>query len=418
MLNNSIRGIRTANQNHELRMMDIKQRQAEFEAQQNDPRNRLAKLQAQQELEEVPVQYRVGSFDDDNERALFNRYTRPAIESVLQDEGMALSQDGRVVYAGTQKQAKVPRYLQRTLNNKLSLATMGSRLGHTQLDMDIENLRESIVADAKDLKKYGAAKELMMKSRLGVKQAQLDKLEAKRQSPEASLERLMTNNKTLSDMYMAALSDPNIDDAFYKRLNDARKLNNDEIANMLSTNANLGKNLVKVTYSNVADDGVVNKRDVYMSKFEAAKAPTEIDYGDGIYKLGEVSNVDKGSEGGAYKLPGGVTPSQAQSIYNRHAKAKNIVSAARQKDMGEEHVKSILMQDKDMTEAELNSLMLAIKTDAKDVIKTWEDVVKKDENLFGRYKWFQGGDFQTTPVSAGGFNPDAIRQQLEANRKK
>ena len=101
MLNNSIRQIRTNNLQHEERMQALDLEKKKLDAQQNDPRNRLAKIQAAKELELAPVNYKVGDFKSDNERTYFNRYTRPAVEKVLEDEGLSLNNDGGVVVAGT-----------------------------------------------------------------------------------------------------------------------------------------------------------------------------------------------------------------------------------------------------------------------------------------------------------------------------
>ena len=418
MLNDSIRQIRTGQQRHEERMMGLRLEKDKLDAQQNDPRTRLARAQAAREMEEVPINFNIGKFDNDQDRIFFNRYTKGAIENVLDDEDMMLSEDGRILEKGSSRTAKRPRYVAKTLANKLALANQASKLGHSKLDMEIDILQQDIY-NAKKKKVGGHAKDKMYGLQTRLKQEKLTKLMEERDDPNKQLERLVETNSTITDMQLAAMSDPNIDDTFYSRLNTVRTANNAEIKSLMASNATIGKNMVAVPYSyQDPTTGTVTEQEIYLPKHLAASSPQTLNMGDRVFNKGQFKNIDErlGESGkGSAKLPGGVTLQQAQSIYTRHAKAKDIISAAKQKDMGEEHIKSILLQGGAVSGDEVDGIVKLIQTNSKAVIDSWQQVINQDKFLFGKYDWFNAG---SKGSGGGGLDVSSIEERLKANRKK
>lgn len=191
MLNDSIRQIRTDRAAHEQRMMGLQLEKEKMEAQLNDPRTRLAKMQASREMEMTPINFNIGKFDNDKDRKFFNRYTRPEIEGILRDEDMMLGEDGQIYEIGSTKVASRPRFVAKSLANKLALITQASRLGHSKLDFEIDTLSEDIANMPKGSKGSGGhPKDKMFNVQRRLKEAQLAKLIVKREDPTEQLNRL------------------------------------------------------------------------------------------------------------------------------------------------------------------------------------------------------------------------------------
>ena len=416
MLNQSIRQIRTDRQQHDQRMAGLKLEKDKLDAQMQDPRNKLARLQAARQMEEVPISFKIGEFDNDRDRQFFNMYSKPAIEGVLDDEGMMLSEDGRITEKGSSATATRPRFVAQTLANKLALANQASQLGHSKLDMDIDLLTKEIY-DSK--KKHPASskhpKDKMYNIQTRLKEEKLAKLVEKRNDPQQKLNRLVETNQRITDMQLAAMSDPNIDDKFYARLNNIQTSTNNEIKTLLSQGAS-AKNLKAVKYTAVdPKTGVVTEQEMYFPGLKANAAPQFYNAGGMTFYRGSQSNFPDTNSGTGTES---IKPAQWQSINNRFAQAKDKMLAAAIRAKGEEYVKDILASGDDAEETE--RLMKLISTDPELVQENWYQVVQADLRNYGHDRNFVGyqGERDKKESGVSRIDVDAFRSRLEANRKK
>jgi hypothetical protein len=400
MLNNAIRGIRTQNQQHDLAMANIEQKKQQMELEYNDPQRKLARIKAARQMEEVPINYSLGQFDNDRDREFFNRYTRPALEGILDDEDMELSDDGRILEKGSTNKASRPRYVAETLANKIGLATQASRLGHTELDFNIDKLEEDLYQLRKNHPTAGHPKEKIMSEQLKIKESKLAELYTERDDPSKQLGRLMKANSRISKMQMAAMTDPNIGGEFYTRLDNIATRNNNEIRNLIASGAGTGKNIKAVKYSNIDDDtGIVTEQEMFFPAYQANTAPEKYIGVDGkVFKRGSVSNLPDGGGAGDGKLPGDVTLKTAQGINDTFNRKKDIVSAAKVAKAGIDRIKDVLkINDPNMTDDELNAMAQWIEDNSEDVLKNWEGNLQNDIAMFGRFQWFQNGKYANNP---------------------
>jgi len=374
MLNQSIRQIRTDRQQHDERMAGIKLQRDKLDAEMNDPRRKLARMQAARQLEDVPIKYSLGEFDNDRDREFFNRYTKGEIVGVLADEGMELADDGRIVDQGTDSVATRPRYVTQALANKLALVTQASRLGHSELDMDIDRLSEELVADKK---KYPASgkhpKDKMYGLQTRMKEEKLAKLVAQRDDPNQQYTRLVDTSKRITDMQLAAMSDPNIGDEVYKRLDLIQTHTNDQIKALLSKGVD-SKNVKAVTYSyQDPNTGQIYEQTKYLPWQQANNAPQSYTIGGKTYTRNSIKNAADVATGDKFA---DITPAKWQLINTKFAQNYDKFLAAALASKQEGRVRQILETSSGTEEVE--RLMDLISQDSDAVEQNWYQAIAAD----------------------------------------
>lgn len=404
MLQNSIRGLREDRRRHDERMQALDLQETQLKAQLNDPRVRLAKQQADAELQmgifTLPNQ---GQFRDENKLREYNDRTRPAINSVLADEGIELNDKNQPVFSGTNTPAKLPAWKRRALTTEVAVATIGSRLGHNELNSKIEKLQGSISKQQKDLEGYGSAKAKIYGPRLKVKKAELAKLEAERDNPEEQINRLMDANSKIREMRRAALANPDIGQQFYSRLDSATELNNQELKILLANSPKADKFKEVFYHKRDPKTGATITRSVMMPEKIAANAPASRDYADGSYTLGKVSQVGKGTQAPGPRGPGAdMKPATINTINKDYTKFQSVVDAAALKDAGEKRIIQMLKAGSpDMASDEAARIAGFIQTDASAVVKRYNKLLEQYDYLYGRNDWFVGKGTKTK-ASGGG----------------
>jgi len=388
MLNQSIRRIRTDEQNHQQRMMGLQIENEKLDAQLNDPRTKLAKVQAARQLETVPIKFKIGEFDNDQDRQIFNKYSRPAIEKVLQDEGMALGEDGQITDAGSTKVATRPRYVSQALSNKLALANMASRLGHNELEMEIDTLTQDIY-DTK--RKQGPIsshpKDKILRLGLRQKEEKLAKLVAKRDDPNEQVSRLVETNSRLTDMQLAAMSDPNIGSEVFERINDIQKVTNNQIKTLLSKGAD-AKNIKAVTYTYQDDEtGELIEQTKYMSWADANNAPESYEADGKTYVKGKISSAPKGS--GTSDRLSEMTPAKWDTVNKNYTKARAVLGVAKHKDKGRAFMVDILIDGGGMEREEAEAMVSRIKQDVTGFIQEQKNLIATYDLQYGSSKYYQ-----------------------------
>lgn len=422
MLNNAIRNIRLDNQQHMERMEQLDQQKAQVEYQMNDPQRLLQRQKAAAELK--PTQFtipNIGRFNNIKDKEHYEMFTKPAVESVLGDEGISLNKDGVPVWKETNQPVEMPAWKARTLSNKVSMATIASRFGNSDLDMKIDKLSTSLDKKRKEFSKSGGAKSKLEGMYLATKQSELDELIKQRSDPNEQVKRLMDTNAGLSKMYKAALSDPNMDPSFFERLNAFHKINNDELELLLKQMGDKSKDFVGVNYHwRDSKTGETITRTTYMPKSLAGMAPNTWNMGDHIFTRGDAKKVG-GETGGGGSDKGhwtSMTSAQQDSVNEKYTNAKILASAAEIDVSQEEMIKNRLKAG-GKSQEEADMLYEQIRTNAGDVFKEEKDLVRTYELKYKNAPWFKPNILgKDTETQAPSWDKKSFAERLAANRKK
>ncbi len=232
MLQSSIRNIRENKNRHEQRMEALDLRSAQLDYQMNDPRIKLERQKAAQELEvgRLDLGQDFGQFNDLKKQEFFNRYTKPEVNEVLGDHGIELNADNQPVMAGTNTPVELSKYQRDAIEMQVSLGAMSSRLGHNELDMNIEMAQESVTT-LRDTVKGGKTPNLKYaQANLKTKEERLNRLTTQRDDPTQRLARAKTAKNQINKIMLTAATNTDIPAEYFTRLKNMSKIYDDEIA--------------------------------------------------------------------------------------------------------------------------------------------------------------------------------------------
>lgn len=389
MLQGSIRGLREDRNRHDERMQQLNLQKQQLNAQMNDPRRLLEIQKAREEMKpgEISLGENFGQFNDPLKKEFFNRYTRPAISNVLDDEGIELNDKNEPVYKGTNTLAKLPLWKRRAIESEVALAGMGAQIGHNEIDMKIDMMQDDITKREQELGGYKPAKAKIYGPQLKAKRAELEALKVKRDDPDETINRLMDANQKINRMRKMAMSNPDINDKFYSRLNQAQDAHNAELKTLLA-GSRKAQDIAEVTYFKRGDNGEMITRSVYMPKLEAANAPTSRTYDDGEFTLGRSKIVADTGSGAKGDKP--LTPTTKTGVIAKVRKSLNALAAVELKDQSFDRIANMLRKgDPDMSTEDIQNTVEMIRTTPEAAAQNWKQELAAYDHLFGRHEWYK-----------------------------
>ena len=208
-LNNSIRGVREDKKRHEERMQAYELENKKLEYEFNDPTKKVARMKAMDQLRPttIAVPFRNKTMSQ-TEKQQFNQIDRPAIEQVIRPD-WEYTDDHKIIERDTGQEVKIPKFLANEIQTNIQIASMTSRLGNTQMELDMEKLRKDVSSKEEQLKK---AKDTPLGKILGpqlnLKKKQLATMEEEYNSPKGQIQRLNQANKILTQVYRDAITSP------------------------------------------------------------------------------------------------------------------------------------------------------------------------------------------------------------------
>ena len=385
-LNRSIRGVREDKYRHDERMQQLDLQQKQLENELNDPRRKLAMKQAQiQLMPEQVVSPFAGKDMSPTETEQFNAYDRKAIESVLRSD-WEYTDDHKIVNKATGEPVMLPKFQADELRSKLSVASYASRLGNTQMDLDMQKLRKDISDKEKGLKKVGreSVQGKIYSSILKLKKQELAEMEKEYASPKHEFQRLMSANKKLNKIFQEVATQPYAKDLM-PALTNAHQMNVNQLEMLVKAeaaqNKGLGKNTAFVSYEYTdPDTEKTHTIKQVVPKALYNNAPTEILYNGKTYKRGATTGGKTDKEDKS--MP--TTDVQIRSVEKDVGVLRNLLATSDETLSDEDYIKSMV---KDMP-PEVQALMMS--GDIRNIRRNTANALDWYDSRYGKEKWYSG----------------------------